>query len=106
MRRGGRAPEVEPGKEPVSVEMGGRVTEGEALWLRWKFGREIGPRERRDAPDGRGAIRFGGDWSDETISALPSRDRDMRNWDDWELGGGSTGVDELPEDAKDSSLDS
>lgn len=60
--------------------MGGNVIEGKALWLRCRFGREIGgnePSERAEG-EGRGGSTRGGDGKDDTSSALPSSDNDIR----------------------------
>lgn len=76
-------------RELVRSEIGGRVTEGEALWLRCRFGRQIGPRDCNISGVGGTATEEGGDGMEETTSALPSSDMDKRNRDDdCELGGG------------------
>lgn len=86
---GGSGPALEFSRDPVRVEMGGNVTEAWALWLRCRFGRDTGGRAARASADGRGGGRWGG-VVDSITWALPSRESERRNCDDWELGAGRT----------------
>jgi hypothetical protein len=88
-------------RELVKTEIGGSVMGDDALWLRCRLRRRTGPRGWRSSADGGGAMGRGGDAFEGTTSALPSRERDRRNFEDSWLGGGRTRLVDLDDEQLD-----
>ena len=58
------------------------MTEDWGLLFLCRLGWRTGGIKDRFSGLGRGRVRLGGDVIELTTSALPSRDRDSRNWED------------------------